>query len=146
MPDNRSLIQKISSAKEGLERKVRKLELVLKRLQWAISEFDNIGHWEAQHLLKIIDGHFEGYPSQRCYDCKVHAEWYMVKNEVWSQAWFGKSKLDLVVDAATRGNNGVFLCLSSLSTRIGRPLEFEDFSDVKANDLLFWAKKRWDEG
>ena len=143
MLDYRNLIQKLTTAKDGLSRKVRKLEITLKKVKWAVEEFDNIGHWEAQHIVRIIDGHFESYPKQKCLDCKGHAEWYMVKGEVWGLAMVNESKLDLVVDSAKVGGS-VYLCLSCLSSRIGRPLEFEDFADVPANELMFWAKGKCD--
>lgn len=145
MHDNRNLLQKVTSAKDSLSRKVRKLELVLKRVKWAVLEFDNIGFWEARHIASIVDGHFDSYPSQYCMDCKGSAEWYMVKNEVWRQALANESMLDLVVDSAKVGGS-VYLCLSCLSSRIDRPVEFEDFADVPANELLFWAKRKCDAG
>lgn len=69
----------------------------------------------------------------RCADCGVGTitlgEWYMVKDDVWEQAWAGRRK---------SGHDKVMgqeiLCIGCLEDRIGRTLMRSDFTAVPIND------------
>jgi hypothetical protein len=68
-----------------------------------------------------------------CADCGVGTicldEWYMVKDEVWEQAWCGRRKSwhDQVPGQE-------ILCIGCLEQRIGRTLMAGDFTDAPVND------------
>jgi hypothetical protein len=69
----------------------------------------------------------------RCIDCGVGTitsrEWYMVKNEVWDQAWVGRRKS---WHWQTMGQE--ILCIGCLEQRLGRMLTASDFTDAPVND------------
>jgi hypothetical protein len=69
-----------------------------------------------------------------CVDCGVGTltlrEWYMVKDEVWEQAWAGRRK------SWYRDGLGVeILCIGCLEQRIGRALMASDFIDCRLHHL-----------
>ncbi len=67
-----------------------------------------------------------------CADCGVGTgtlgEYYMVKDDVWKQAWAGYRKSYPVPGQE-------ILCIGCLERRIGRMLMKCDFTDVPVNDL-----------
>ena len=70
----------------------------------------------------------EVYLGHRCVDCgkeTIHDEYYMVRDELW---------------AATRlTGEGGMLCLGCLERRIGRPLEWWDFTHITPT-LAAWKR------
>jgi hypothetical protein len=68
----------------------------------------------------------------RCADCGVgtHSidEWYMVKDDVWEQAWAGRRKSWHSLPGQQ------ILCIGCLEERIGRTLTCHDFTDAPVND------------
>jgi hypothetical protein len=70
----------------------------------------------------------------RCADCGIGTltlgEYYMVKDDVWEQAWAGRRK-------AWHGKvpGQEILCIGCLEQRIGRTLTSSDFTDAPVNDL-----------
>jgi hypothetical protein len=69
----------------------------------------------------------------RCADCEVGTstinERFMVKQEVWEQAWAGRFKW-----WQPEMEGQMVLCVGCLEKRIGRELCAADFSDVPIND------------
>lgn len=70
----------------------------------------------------------------QCSDCGIGTitagEWYMVRNEVWEQAWRGRLK------PWHRAPGQQILCIACLERRIGRTLVSCDFSDAPVNALV----------
>jgi hypothetical protein len=68
-----------------------------------------------------------------CADCGIGTatlgEWYMVKDEVWEQAWGGRRK-----SWHGRVPGQEVLCIGCLEARIGRTLMACDFTDASVND------------
>jgi hypothetical protein len=68
-----------------------------------------------------------------CADCGVGTiqlgEWYMVRDDVWEQAWRGRRKC-----WHGRVPGQEILCISCLEQRLGHTLTASDFTDVPAND------------
>jgi hypothetical protein len=68
----------------------------------------------------------------RCCDCglgtNVAREWYMVKPNVWKEAWAGRRKPWHEVPGQS------VLCVGCLEGRIGRTLCADDFADAVVND------------
>jgi hypothetical protein len=68
----------------------------------------------------------------RCADCSIGTytigEWYMVRDEVWEEAWAGRRKPWHALDG-----QGI-LCIGCLEKRIGRTLMAWDFKYVQVND------------
>ncbi len=56
-------------------------------------------------------------------------EYYMVKDDVWDQAWAGHRRSYKCVPGQE------ILCVECLERRIGRTLMKRDFTDVPVNDL-----------
>ena len=69
--------------------------------------------------------------SAPCAGCGVNTCWlgerYMVRNDVWNQAWLGAAP-------QMRRTERRFLCIGCLETRIGRRLSADDFHSVPIND------------
>jgi hypothetical protein len=69
-----------------------------------------------------------------CADCGVGTvtlgEWYVVRAEIWEQAWAGRRKS---WQRAIPGQE--ILCIGCLEKRIGRTLMRCDFTDAPINDL-----------
>ncbi len=67
-----------------------------------------------------------------CADCCVGTltigEYYMVKDDVWKQAWAGRRKPWHALDGQE------ILCIGCLEKRIGRTLMACDFTDAPVND------------
>jgi hypothetical protein len=74
-----------------------------------------------------------GYLGAPCADCGVGTftlgEWYMVKDEVWDQAWIGRRK-----PWHGRVPGQEILCIGCLEQRLGRTLMCCDFTDAPIND------------
>lgn len=70
---------------------------------------------------KFMDEEDPIRPSHSCDDCRCHADYYMVLDEVWSAALAG-------------GGEVHYLCIACLEDRIGRRLNRSDFIDVPIND------------
>jgi hypothetical protein len=73
------------------------------------------------------------YPrSPFCSDCGVGTitlgEWYMVKDEIWEQAWAGRRK-----SWYGEVDGREILCIGCLEERIGRTLVTCDFTDAPVN-------------
>jgi hypothetical protein len=73
----------------------------------------------------------------RCCDCGIDTlasnEWYVVKDDVWDQAWVGRCRSQYVIP----GSGGLideFLCIGCLEQRIGRTLCHTDFTDAPINN------------
>jgi hypothetical protein len=68
----------------------------------------------------------------RCCDCglgtNVAREWYMVKPNVWTEAWAGRRKPWHALPGQS------VLCIGCLEQRIGRTLCAADFADAVVND------------
>jgi hypothetical protein len=75
------------------------------------------------------------YPSciTNCVDCGVGTiaigEWYMVKEEIWEEAWAGRRKS---WHGKVPGQE--ILCIGCLETRLGRTLMPSDFTDAPVNN------------
>jgi hypothetical protein len=71
------------------------------------------------------------YLGRPCADCGVGTckinEYYMVKDDVWEQAWAGRRKPWHALD-------GEILCIGCLEKRIGRTLMCCDFTDAPINN------------
>jgi hypothetical protein len=67
-----------------------------------------------------------------CADCGLGTvrlgEWYMVRDDVWEQAWRGRRKPWQVLPGQQ------VLCISCLEKRLGRTLMACDFTDASVND------------
>jgi hypothetical protein len=67
-----------------------------------------------------------------CADCGIGTirlgEWYMVRDEVWEQAWCGRRKPWQVLPGHE------VLCIGCLERRLGRTLTAFDFTDAEVND------------
>jgi len=68
----------------------------------------------------------------RCCDCglgtNVAREWFMVKPQVWKEAWAGRRKPWHELPGQS------VLCIGCLEQRIGRTLCADDFADTVLND------------
>src|SRR5262245_26874344 len=68
-----------------------------------------------------------------CADCGLGTirlgEWYMVRDDVWEQAWAERRK-----SWHGRVPGQEILCIGCLEQRLGRTLMACDFIDVEAND------------
>jgi hypothetical protein len=68
-----------------------------------------------------------------CVDCGVGTltlgEWYMVKDDVWEQAWAGRRKSWHGKVAGVE-----VLCIGCLETRLGRTLTASDFTHWPINN------------
>jgi len=63
-----------------------------------------------------------------CYDCRNQAVWYMVRNEVWGEAWPDYLKLRTQLRLQNQGKPvHLLLCFKCLSKRLGRELTIDDF-------------------
>ncbi len=75
-----------------------------------------------------------------CADCGAgtHSidEWYMVRDEVWEQAWVGRRKSWQVHPVYGVVPGQEILCIGCLEKRIGRALVPSDFTDAPVNDPL----------
>jgi hypothetical protein len=76
-----------------------------------------------------------------CADCGIGTntlgEWYMVKNEIWDQAWAGRRKSWHALSGQQ------ILCVGCLEKRLGRTLMACDFTDVPVNnDPHTWRKSK----
>jgi hypothetical protein len=69
----------------------------------------------------------------RCCDCglgtNVAREWFMVKPQVWKEAWAGRRKPWHELPGQS------VLCIGCLEQRIGRTLCADDFADTVLHDL-----------
>ena len=67
-----------------------------------------------------------------CADCGVGTnrigEWYMVRDDIWEQAWRGRRKPWQVLPGQQ------VLCIGCLEKRLGRTLMACDFTDASVND------------
>jgi hypothetical protein len=74
-----------------------------------------------------------------CVDCCVGTltigEYYMVKDDVWEQAWAGRRKSWHALDGQE------ILCIGCLEKRIGRTLTKHDFGNAPINDPRFDPNK-----
>ena len=74
---------------------------------------------------------YQGWPAviTACADCGLGTitagEYYMVKNEIWEQAWVGRRK-----SWHGRVPGQEILCIGCLERRIGRALKACDFTAV----------------
>ena len=72
------------------------------------------------------------YIGLHCDDCSVGTvpigEYYMVKAEIWEQAWPGRGKSWHAVPGHE------ILCIGCLEQRLGRKLTRTDFTDAPIND------------
>jgi hypothetical protein len=91
--------------------------------------------WRVDFIGKVLSKLSAPYaPSigSRCAGCGLGTftagEWYMVRDDVWAQAWAGRLKPWHELDGQQ------ILCIGCLETRIGRKLMASDFSDVPLND------------
>jgi hypothetical protein len=70
-----------------------------------------------------------------CVDCGIGTitakEFYMVKDDVWEQAWHGRRKWWY-----RKVYGQEVLCIGCLEERIGRTLTKDDFTDAPVNDLV----------
>jgi hypothetical protein len=68
----------------------------------------------------------------RCCDCGLGTitagEWYMVKPEVWEQAWRGRRQPWQILVPGQ-----MVLCVGCLENRLGRTLCADDFTDAAVN-------------
>jgi hypothetical protein len=68
-----------------------------------------------------------------CADCGVGThtigEWYMVKDDVWDQAWRGRRK-----SWSGKAPGQEVLCIGCLEARLGRTLTAGDFTNAMIND------------
>lgn len=75
-----------------------------------------------------------------CADCGVGTlgigEWYMVRNEVWAEAWCGRIKPWHQLEGQ------MVLCIGCLEQRLGRTLCKNDFIDAPVNHLSDDMSKR----
>jgi hypothetical protein len=75
------------------------------------------------------------YPfcTTNCADCGVGTitlgEWYMVKDDVWDEAWAGRRK-----SWHARVPGAEILCIGCIEQRLGRTLMACDFTDAPVND------------
>ena len=79
-----------------------------------------------------------------CHDCKGGNHDYMVKKEVWLQAWptYHEEHKALLAEirqarkeGRTNGRGHLLLCFNCLKKRLGRPLTVDDFDlDIIIND------------
>jgi hypothetical protein len=71
------------------------------------------------------------WQSRYCADCRVDVgkigEWYMVKDDIFEQAWPEYS-------AVPYGH--AILCVGCLERRLGRTLTRHDFTDALVNDIF----------
>lgn len=69
-----------------------------------------------------------------CADCGTgtirSGEWYMVRDDVWQQAWRGRARKSW----HGRVPGQEVLCIGCLEKRLGRTLMACDFADVPIND------------
>jgi hypothetical protein len=67
-----------------------------------------------------------------CADCGVGTltlhEWYMVRDEVWEEAWRGRRKWSHAIDGQE------VLCIGCLEKRLGRTLMADDFISAPCNN------------
>jgi hypothetical protein len=75
-----------------------------------------------------------------CCDCGIGChtlgEYYMVRDELWDQAWTGKRKPHHRIPGQE------ILCIGCLENRIGRTLRASDFTDAPINSLDHdWNRK-----
>jgi hypothetical protein len=81
--------------------------------------------------MSNYESEVKGYLGFICVDCHLDTspvgldEYYMVHDEVWAQSGMG-------------GNDGM-LCLFCLEARLGRTLEWTDFTDIPMNDIFVEA-------
>jgi hypothetical protein len=77
--------------------------------------------------------HWPPVVQTRCADCEVGTltigEFYMVRDDVWQQAWKGRAK-----PWQHRAPGQMMLCVGCLETRLGRKLCAADFTDAPLND------------
>jgi len=88
---------------------------------------------EVENLRKIVQDYHNTNNTKRkigeCYDCGFDHDWYMVKNEVWLQAWpedYPKLRTRLILENQGR-RVFVSLCYECLEKRLGRVLTIDDF-------------------
>lgn len=69
----------------------------------------------------------------RCCDCglgtNTAGEWYMVRSDIWDQAWSDRRK------PWHRVPGQEVLCIGCLEQRLGRTLMACDFTDAEVNDV-----------
>jgi hypothetical protein len=67
-----------------------------------------------------------------CADCGIGTiqlgEWYMVRDEIWEQAWCDRRRSWQVLPGQE------VLCIGCLEKRLGRTLMAGDFTDAQVND------------
>jgi hypothetical protein len=84
-----------------------------------------------------------------CADCGVGTitlgEWYLVKNEVWEQAWASRRKSWYPRDLPLGQE---ILCIGCLEARIGRTLTHRDFPDgIPLSKVMSGRlRDRWQRG
>lgn len=88
---------------------------------------------EVESLRKVLRDYNNTNTIQKkmgeCYDCTSTQDWYMLRDEVWNQAWpEDYSKLRTRLTLENQGKR-VFICLcyDCLEKRLGRSLTIDDF-------------------
>jgi hypothetical protein len=109
-----------------------------KRIVEQQADDDEIGDgkppWEGSHETASPDrvSHWPPVVLSRCADCEAGThtlgERYMVRDEVWRQAWKGRDK------AWQHAPGQMVLCVGCLEQRLGRKLIATDFAAVPLND------------
>lgn len=88
---------------------------------------------EVEHLRKVVQDYHNTNNTKRkigeCYDCGFSHDWYMLKDEVWLQAWpEGYKELRTKLTLENQGRRVfVGLCYECLEKRLGRMLTIDDF-------------------
>lgn len=91
-------------------------------------------------MMTVLDGR-TFREETRCYVCRRDwPEQYMVTSEVWRAATRGLDTTRAAREA--KGVRGVYLCLSCLESRVGRPIVLGDFVEAPINDGIRWAWAR----